>query len=181
MPPVFRLASSNICHKMDVTSKTLYKDFAIYEPFIDDEQDKRLKEKAEEIYGNCYNLTLDEFWGVVNGNYELLGDTTNPTVLQVYWIKRFEEFTGELEQLHKRIVIEPTPEQKQAGAGCIKFRPMEAMLLFCRTYFGLHNFGDAGKITIGEYVLAAKDDYNKRRQDSNWNAIQRQKFKERRK
>ena len=166
---------------MDVTSKTLYKDFAIYEPFVSEEQDKLLKEKAEGKFGNCYNLTLDEFWGVANGNYELLGDTTNPTVLQVYWIKRFDDFVQELEQLHNRIKIEPTPEQKQASTRCVKFRPMEAMLLFCCTYFGLHNFGDAGKITIGEYVLAAKDDYNKRRQESNWNAIQRRKFKERRK
>lgn len=166
---------------MNITAKTRYKDFAIYEPFVNDEQDKRLKEKAEEKFVNCYNLTLDEFWGVVNGNYELLGDTTNPTVLQVYWIKRFDEFVGELEQLHKRLVIKPTPEQERASVGCIKFRPMEAMLLFCRTYFGLRNFVEAGKITIGEYVLAAKDDYNKRRQDSNWNAIQREKFKERRK
>ena len=167
---------------MEVTSKTLYSEFAPFEQFATQESLQELKRAAEQLYGNCYGLTVDEFWGIVNGDFSYIGITpetreSEPTVYQVYWIKRFNDFTQEIANACKRMTIKATPEQEQAANGCVKIEPMEQMLIFVRSYFGLPSFKAAGLITMGEYITARKDDYNQKRTQRNWEDIQRRKLK----
>lgn len=162
---------------MKITNKTKYADFEPLEQFITPEDVSNLKAAAELEYGNCYNLTIDQFWGVLSGNYELLGDLTNPTVYQYYWRKRFDEFAEEIGRACEQMTIHPTPDEEQCQIGTVKMQPMEAMLIFVRSYFGLPSFVEAGKRTMGEYMTARKDSYNKQRMQRNFEELQRKKFK----
>lgn len=145
---------------MKVTSKTKYSDFAQYEPFLTDESKSDLKKAAERHIILCHTLTLDEFFGLLNGDFSLLGDLQEPTVLQVFWLTRFKEFCDEFTRSCEALTIKD-PEAVGIDNGCITISPQESALLFTREYFGLGSFEDAGKRTIGEYILARKDAFNK--------------------
>lgn len=161
---------------MIVTASTKYKDFAEVEQYISDDEKAKLKAAAEKQFRNCYALTIDEFFGVTSGDYSLLGDTTDPTVLQVYWLRRFAEFCEEFTKACERLQLEPTPEQVQAQAGCVDMSPQESMLVFMRDYFGLPSFYAAGERTIGEYLTARKDKYNAAKVQRNYENMQRRKL-----
>ena len=162
---------------MQVTSKTLYRDFEVYEQAITQDSMQDLKMAAERKFRNCYSLTIDEFFGIVNGDYSLLGDDlSNPTVLQVYWLKRFKDFTEELAHICERLSIKD-PAHEHLHNGCVKIEPIESVLIFTREYFGLPSFMAAGERTIGEYITARKDKYNEARMQRNADEEARRKFK----
>lgn len=164
---------------MRVTSNTRYADFEPCEYAVTDEGRELLMAQAEDMYGRCVELTIDEFWGLASGDYSKLGDMSNPSVLQVYWAKRFEQFCEQFTKTIERLHIEPREDEKRAQAGNLKMSPQESMLLFTRSYFGLHSFYDAGKITIGEYLLARKDAYNDVKTKRAYADIQNAKLKKR--
>ena len=161
---------------MIITDNTKYADFAPFEEVITQASIQDIKGAAERKFKNCYELTIDEFFGVCGGDYSLLGDLTEPTVLQVYWLKRFADFGDELAKACERLKIEPTPEQAQANNGCVPMTAQESMLCFTREYFGLPSFYAAGERTMGEYLTARKDKYNEARQRRNFEEIQKRKL-----
>lgn len=161
---------------MKVTPDTIYNEyFAELEQVLKPESAQALKEAAEQAYKPCHMLTIDEFWGCLSRDYSILGDLSEPTVLQVYWLKRFAEFADELAKTCERLTIKENDESTIMSG--IKTSPQETMLLFVRNYFGLGSFEEAGKRTIGEYVLARKDAYNKRIVQRNQEALMARKYK----
>lgn len=177
---------------MQIKLGARYSEFAPFEQFATQESLQELKQGAEQKYGGCYGLTIDQFWGICNGDLSIIGidpkqvkegkfDWETLTVGQEYWKKRFDDFANEIANACKRMSIKPTPEQEQAANGCVKIEPMEQMLIFVRSYFGLPSFTAAGERTMGEYITARKDDYNKKRMQRNWEEIQRRKLKKARK
>lgn len=162
---------------MDITKEMRYVDFKDAEPFLFPEGIKQLKDKSEEIFGYCHRLTIDEFFAIINGDLSLLGNMETPTVLQVYWMKRFEDFTKEFTKICERYTLSPTPEQQQATQGVEPMTPLETMLVFTRDYFGLPSFVEAGKRTIGEYITAKKARYNDLLTQRNYQNIQVRKMK----
>lgn len=162
---------------MIITSETKYADFAEYEEFVDEASKAEIKQQAERYFKPCHTLTLDEFWGIMRGDYSLIGDATEPTVLQIYWCKRFSDFCEEFAKECERMHIQPTPEETAAQNGTIPMEAQEAMLVFTREYFGLPSFFAAGERTIGEYLTARKDRYNQDRARRNYEAAQRAKMK----
>lgn len=163
---------------MIVNADTKYKDFVQYEKVLTKESEADLMKAAEQYFKPCYQLTLNEFWKVLNGNFDLLGDLTEPSVLQVYWIKRFTAFADEFKQSVEKLNTE-TPEMQGLDANCVKILPQESMLIFIREYFGLPSFMEAGQRTIGEYILARKDRYNEFVLRKAYEAKQKQKLKTR--
>lgn len=161
---------------MKVTSKTKYKDFAQYEPFLTDESVAELKVAAEKGIRFCHTLTLDEFFGLIEGDYSVLGDISEPSVLQVYWLKRFVEFQEEVVKSCEALSIKD-PEMEGMDSGCVTMTAQEQVLLFVREYFGLTSFSEVGKRTIGEYVLARKDAFNKWKIRKNYEKKQLAKIK----
>ena len=164
---------------MTITDKTLYEDFAPLEKVLTDGSVRELKASAERNYGNCYELTIDQFFGIANGDLSLLGDMQQPTVLQVYWQKRFAEFCTELTKACERLSIKE-PNEAKISSGCVEMTALEGMLIFTREYFGLPSFFEAGKRTMGEYLTARKDKYNAARRQKNFEQIQREKLKTKR-
>lgn len=161
---------------MKVTSKTTYAEFEQYENVLSDESKRDLMAAAEKQFKPCHMLTLDEFWGLQNRQFDLLGDISNPTVLQVYFVKRFEQFCEELTKALEALEIKD-PNLQGTDSGCVKMSAQECMLLFVRSYFGLPSFEDAGKRTIGEYMLARKDRFNEWRLRKNYEQKQLAKLK----
>lgn len=161
---------------MTITSKTLYADFEQYESVLTEESVQELKQAAQDYFKPCHLLTIDEFWGLLRKDFQLLGDMKNPTVLQVYWCKAWaaflEQFTKTCEKLSPK-----DPEADAIQSGCVQMQPQENMLIFVREYFGLKSFTEAGRVTIGEYVLARKDHYNQNKMRKNYEALQLKKIK----
>lgn len=162
---------------MTITNKTKYSDFEQYEPYIGADDVCRLKELAQENYGKYMTLTIAEFFGLTGGNYELLGDIQDPSVLQVYWLRGFADFVKDFTNTCTRLTIPQTPEEEQAESGCVKLQPQEAVLLFLQDFYGLHYMREAEQMTIFDYILARKGAYNRRLTQRNWENIQRQKLK----
>lgn len=146
---------------MKITSNTLYADFAQYEDVLTEESKADLLRAADQYYKPCHMLTLDEFWGLTAGNYELIGLTSEEqaTVFQYYWVQRFKSFVEEFAKSCERLSMKDK-DSDAISKGCVKIQPQENMLIFAREYFGLSSFVEAGKVTIGEYILARKDRYN---------------------
>lgn len=161
---------------MRITETTKYKDVEQVAQFFDEGTNKELKEAAEKKYGAMYDLPFVEFYACANGDFERLGDTSEPTVLQVYWLKRFEEFIEEFVGAINNLTVRPTPEEEQASEGIPKSNWAESILIFTRGYFGLHNFKEAERITIGEILIAKKAAYIEAMYRRRLQRIQMQKY-----
>ena len=161
---------------MQITSNTPYAQLQPIESVLTEESVQELKAAAEAHFKPCYTLTIDEFFGIINGDFSLLGDMTEPSVLQVYWAKRFADFCEEFSKACERMNFKD-PTQEHLHEGCVKIEPQEAMLIFTREYFGLPSFFDAGQRTIGEYLTARKDRYNEAVVRRNHEAEQKRKLK----
>lgn len=166
---------------MIVTPETKYEDFKDYEDVMTDESRARLIKSAQQQFKEYGRLAIAEFWGLQAGDYSLLGDTTDPTVLQYFWLKGFAEFLDAFAKACTALKIEPTTEQKQAENGTQQMTPEESMIIFVRGYFGLGSFSAAGEITINEYLLARKDAYNTAKIRRNFEQLQMTKLKQRKK
>jgi len=146
---------------MKITEATLYGDFEPIEKHISTAAVEEIKIAAERYYGRCYELTIDEFFALLDCDFSRLGDLREPTVLQIYWIKRFQEdFLPAMQRAGERYTIPPTGRETEARNGTYDLSMQEGMLVFLRDFFGLHTFADAGKITLAEYILARKYKYN---------------------
>lgn len=161
---------------MQITNNTPFAQFAPYDGILTPESVKELKDAAEAQYRNCYTLTIDEFFGIIGGDYSLLGDMSNPSVLQVYWLRRFADFCEEFAQVCGSLSIKD-PAREHLQSGCVKLEPQEAMLIFTREYFNLPSFFEAGKRTLGEYLTARKDRFNDAVIRRNNEAEQKRKLK----
>lgn len=162
---------------MIVTPNTKYRDFEHIERVAESESLENLKSAAQAHYKAYNMLTIDEFFGVCAGDYSVLGDMAEPSVLQVYWLKGFADFADAFKTACEQTSLHPTIEQEQAAKGTIDLTPIEGILTFLQEYFRDRSFFESGKHTIGEYLLARKVHYNKQLTTRNYENIQRNKLK----
>lgn len=148
---------------MQVTENTKYSVFAPVEQYATPETIENLKQAAQKIYGDTWSLTIGQFAELSDGNgfYDILGDTSDPTVLQVYWLKAFADFAKDFAKVLESVKIPQDAAELQAAESCKKVSMLEGMLVFARGYFGLHSFADAEQVTLADYVIARRDEYNK--------------------
>lgn len=145
---------------MLITNKTRYEEFKPLEKVLKRGEKERLIQAAQEAYKPYAMLTMDEFFGVLAGDLQLLGDISDPNVYQMYWCKGFEKFAKEVTKSCEALTIQDHTLDG-VNTGCVEIGGQEAVLIFLRDYFGLPSFTDAGQRTIGEYILARKDTFNK--------------------
>lgn len=166
---------------MIITERTPYEDYVQQERVASDETAAQIHAAACRYYKQYAELTIDEFWGLMAGDFSLLGDTTKPSVLQIYWQRGFEEFCKTLTKTLERLVIPENPNKEaEIQRGCVEMSAQEGMLIFVRSYFGLPSFYAAGKRTMGEYITARKDDFNKTMTKRNFEALQMRELKTKR-
>ena len=131
---------------------------------------------AEQVFGSMYDLTFAQFWACSNGDFSILGDISNPTVFQVYWQKRFEQFVKEFAEALKRLTITQTPDEAQASQGLVNVPWDAGLLTFLQQWFGLHNYKEAEQITIGEILIARRAAYNREKFQRQMSKIQMSKL-----
>lgn len=145
---------------MRITEKTKYTTFAPVEKYIQTDAIKEIKTAAERALGGMYDLTFATFCDCLSGDFSHLGNMDDPTVLQVYWCKRFEEFATEFSEALKKLAIPQTADERQASEGLLQVTFAEATLCFLHQWFGLHSYREAEQITLGEILIAKRAAYN---------------------
>lgn len=163
---------------MRVTDKTKYRFFERYEKYLTPESVEALKAEAEKRIAKMYDLTFAQFYDCANGDFSgVLGSVSDPTVLQVYWCKKFADFVQEFTEALKKLTIQPTGDEIKAAQGQLKTDWGEAMLVFLQQFFGLKSFKEAEQITVGEILIARRAQYNRDLYQRKMNNIQLQKMK----
>lgn len=163
---------------MRVTDKTKYATLKPVEKYLTDKAVQELKRAAENKYGTMYELTFAQFHACADGDFsEILGDTQEPTVLQVYWSRRFVEFVEEFAKQLKKLTLKQTADELQASQGLLKVSWDEGLLVFIQSYFGTRSFKEAEQITIGEIIIAKRAIYNQELFKRKISAIQMAKLR----
>lgn len=153
-----------------------YSKYADILTFVTDESHKELMAQAAKIR-DPYTLTLAEFFSCCDGDFGcVIKDMINLTTGEALWLEMFQKFVDDFSKILEKLVVPQTPEQKQASANCLPVEWQEGMLVFVRAYFGLKSFGEAENVTIGDYLLAKKDEYNTAIFQRNMAKIQTQKI-----
>lgn len=146
---------------MRITDRTKYATLKPVEKYLTKDAIKELEREAEKQFGAMQELTFAQFYACMNNDYsEILGDIADPTVLQVYWAKRFGEFAEKFAEQLKRLEIKQTPDETKASQGLLKVSWDEGLLVFLQSYFGLKSFKEVEKITVGEILIAKRANYN---------------------
>ena len=145
---------------MRITERTLYATIEPLEKYFRAEMVKDLERCAEAKYGAMYDLEFATFWACAGGDFSHLGDMKNPTVLQVYWVKRFKDFVEEFTKALKNLTLQPTADERKASDGLLEVTWGEGVLVFLQQWFGLKSYKEAEKITVGELLIAKRAQYN---------------------
>lgn len=161
---------------MDIDLRKPYAEYAEYLQLLTAKSREELSEAAETIRP-MWDLKIGEFFRLCDGDFSGIMDKENPLLWQVLWAERFPKFVEEFANVVQRLTLEPTQEQKAAASGCLPMEWQEGILIFARSYFGLHSFAAAEELTLGDYILAKKHDYNTALTDRNMHKQQMQKLK----
>lgn len=162
---------------MLITPQTKYSEIEDADKYITAQSVEELKRAAEAYFVGMYDLTFADFYACANGDFsDVLGDMTAPTVLQVFWCKRFAEFVQEFAEALKQTQTQQTAEEKRATKGLLKTDWAEGLLVFLQDYFGLRSFKEAEAITTGEILIAKRARFNEDMYRRNLARIQTQKI-----
>ena len=162
---------------MLITSETKYSEIVEAEKYFTAQSVEKLKKAAEETYGSMYDLTFSTFHACTNGDFShIIKDAKDPTVLQIYWCKRFADFVKEFAEALKNMQTQQTPDEKKAAKGLLQTDWAENMLVFLQDFFGLRSFKEAENITVGEILIAKRARFNEDTYRRNIARIQTQKI-----
>lgn len=146
---------------MRITEKTKYFEIDAIVKLLSDEEKAKIKTAAEEKFGKMYDLEFSQFWDCAHGRFEHLGDLKDPTVLQVFWIMRFQDFVKEFTEALNKLSLKLTSDEQAASQGLLKVSFFEGVLVFTQQWFGLKSYKEAEKITLGEILIAKRAQYNR--------------------
>lgn len=161
---------------MDIDLQKPYAEYAEYLQLLTAKSREDLSAAAEKVHP-MWELKIGVFFRLCDGDFSDVMDKEKPKLWQVLWAERFPKFIEEFLDVTKRLTLEPTPEQKAAAASCLPMEWQEGILIFARSYFGLHSFAAVEELTLGDYILAKKHDYNTALADRNMHKQQMQKMK----
>ena len=148
---------------------------------MDDESKKRLQEHAESVYGSPWELPLKDFFALSSGDLSHIGleknDSLKATVNQYVWMLEFREVVEQVTAILKRLQVPQSPEAQRASKNRLEMGFKEAAIVFARRYFGLHSFAEAENVTLADFIIAKKDEFNGAIFQYSMNEIQKQKLK----
>lgn len=149
---------------------TTAREFAEIEPYVSDAQRAAIKDAAvRSLFGEAgfYGMTIGAMLDAMHGNYKGIRQDDGNTCFDIMRIEAFADWVDEFLDVVQRLTPKPSPKQMKNAAGTIKMTFDESVYVFCRAYFGLPNFDAVNGLTVGDYVLAKKDDFNQRTIDNN--------------
>jgi hypothetical protein len=100
--------------------------------------------------------------------------TSFKTYLQI--LNTFEKGTKAFENVLEKTTIEQSMDDRIASNGLLELTPEESMLNFVKDFFNLHNFEEAQKITIYEYIIAKKIHFNSMKFQKNMTELQKNRL-----
>lgn len=132
--------------------------------YLTDECKKSIAEAAEREYGSFNGLTIGQWANCMSGNFACViadeYERIRGTWLQAYWVRMFiDEQKGFVERL-ANLSPKMDADEERAAADLLDSTIVESVLVFARSYFGLHSFKEAEQITLGEVLIAKKAVYN---------------------
>lgn len=149
---------------MIVSRETKYDDkFIALEKVFETGEKKRLRAAAvKDMYGDAgfWSLTIGEMFALMDGDVRSLMQHDGDTVYDVYRCKAFEKFADDFVRCVDALTLKATAAERANTQGCKAMTFKESTLIFVRRYFGLHSFIEAEGITLADYIIAKKDDYN---------------------
>ena len=160
---------------MDIDLRKPYAEYTEYLPLLTVKSREELSEAAEKVHP-MWELKIGELFRLCDGDFSSIIDK-EPLLWQILWVERFPKFFEEFVRVAQRLTLEPTQEQKAAAADCLPMEWQEGILIFARSYFGLHSFAAVEQLTLGDYILAKKHDYNTALAERNMHKKQMQKIK----
>ena len=148
-----------------------------------DESRERVRAAVLQQYGRFEDIRLADFISFANGDFTPYGiDTNKPedmTVAQYVWLSEFRKFVDLFNKINSGLSIPDTADTRKAKTGQKPMSFAEYLLVFCRDYFGFHTFDEAAdKLTVSDYLVAAKDRYNAGIFRYNMAVIEREKAKQ---
>lgn len=155
---------------MKIDKYTLYRDFAAIEPYVEAPRLEELRRVAvADKFGleGFYGLTLGGLLDGMMGDFDALTDCGGDTVFDRYRVAAFCEWLKEFVAIVNSLTLKPTPHQARQASGCKSLTFEESVYYFVRSYFGLPNFNAVRDLTVGDYIMAKKDDFNKAVVDRN--------------
>lgn len=163
---------------MRITTDTRYFTVAPVLRALTDEQLEELRERAPKVVlgdGGYNGITLGQLAVLTTrgakGVFTKAENEQDVSVFEYYCAEGFaawfEDYTKKLQRLQPPM----TSEEKAAQAACMQVGMIEGLLIFAREYFGLHSFGEAEQVTLGDLLIAKKDAYNKAVYQREYNRI----------
>lgn len=148
-----------------------------------DESRERVKAAVLQQYGRFEDIRLVDFIAFANGDFTPYGiDTNKPeemTVAQYVWLSEFRKFVDLFNKINSGLSLPDTADTRKAKTGQKPMSFAEYLLVFCRDYFGFHTFDEAAeKLTVSDYLTAAKDRYNDAIFKRNMARIEQEKLKQ---
>lgn len=148
---------------------------------MDAESRARLIEDAESVFGSPWSLALKDFFALSDGDLTYIDldkeDTATATIRQYMWMCSFRECVEQVTNVLQSLQVPQTPEAQRASQKCLKMGFKESTLVFVRRYFGLHNFTEAENISVSDFIVAKKDEYNSALFNYAMREIQKQKLR----
>ena len=155
---------------MKIDKYTLYRDFAAVEPYIEASKLEELRRAAvADKFGKVgfYALTLGGLLDGMRGDFDALTDCGGDTVFDLYRVAEFSVWLNEFIAVVNGLTLKPTAKQIAQSSGCKSLTFEESVYYFVRSYFNLPNFDAVRELTVGDYIMAKKDDFNKAVVDRN--------------
>ena len=126
-----------------------------------------------------WQMTIDDFCDMAEGKSEkfkvLAFNEGELTAFGWVLMQTYKQRAEELIKVGERLTI------KTEGAGdateAEKVTTFEAMAFFVREYFGLHNFADAARVSVGDWLLAKKHTYCKQMAEKRATEAMKKKLK----
>jgi len=136
---------------MKVKVGTKYREFEIAEQYLTDASRKELTDAAQKVFGDYWQLSIENFVALSQGDTSMLGDLGDPTVLQVMWLKGLQDFSKMYNDQLSRLQPHKDAQEKAAEAACVKVSAAEGMVVFIE---------DAQQKTLLDFMMAKRDRYN---------------------
>ena len=148
---------------MKISEYTTYNEVKYLERYFTPLDKENVLNGAKMRYGEYYDLTIEEFFTLLDKKYDKIGidESKETTLYQWYWLQYFSAFVDEFMKVLKKFEIAPTAKETQYMRGTIPMSFSESLLIFAQNFFNLKSFKEAEKITLGEIIIAKKADYNR--------------------
>lgn len=147
---------------MKITNDTewseIEKDFALFS----DESQQTLIQHSLSLHNvtDFYELTIAQLIRMSDGDLSEFEIKDNGKVFEVLFVRELSKFVEQYINILNSYTLPQSADEKAASAKCQTMTFGEGVLVFARSYFALHSFGEAERITLAELLLAKKDAYN---------------------